>query len=171
MDKPRLYLMLGYPGAGKTSVAKIIEKLTGAVRLSSDDLRLQLFPHPTYSQDEHDAVYKELDRRTEALLQEGKGVIYDANLNRYIHRIEKYVIAERTNARAVLVWVQVPRDLARERAVLRGHHHLVPKDETFESMFDRVSSIIEEPREDERAYTLDGTEVDDQSVQKLLNKL
>jgi predicted kinase len=164
-------MMFGYPGAGKTSVAKVIHQLSGAVHLSSDDLRLELFPHPTYDQAEHNAVYAELNKRSEELLKQGKSVVYDANLNPYQHRTEKYEMCERTGARAVLLWVQAARDLARQRAVMRGHHHLVPQDETFESMFDRVTSIIEEPREDEPLYTIDGTDLKKSDVADILARL
>lgn len=171
MNQPTLFMMFGYPGAGKTTTAKIIHELTGAEHLASDVIRLEMFPKPTYNQAEHDALYAELDKRTEELLKAGKSVIYDANLNRYVHRLEKYALCDRTKARAILLWVQAPKDLARERAVLRGHHHLVPQDETFESMFDRVSNTLEEPREDEPLYTLDGTTLDKNVVAEILDRL
>lgn len=164
-------MMFGYPGAGKTTTAKIINDLTGAEHLSSDVLRLELFPNPTYTQEEHDAVYAELDKRAEELLRQGKSVIYDANLNRYKHRLEKYEMCERTKSRPILFWVQAERELARDRAVLRGHHHLVPKDETFESMFDRVTSVIEEPQEDEPLYIVDGTRLHKHDVAEILARL
>lgn len=171
MTQPILFMMFGYPGAGKTTTAKVIEKVTGATRLSSDELRLELFPSPTYAQEEHDAVYAELNKRAEELLNGGKSVIYDANLNRYQHRLEKYELAGRTHAKPVLFWIQAPRELARERAVMRGHHHLVPKDETFETMFDRVTGVIEEPQEDEPVYTIDGTNLDENAISEILYRL
>ena len=171
MKRPTLFMMFGYPGAGKTTTAKMVQELTGAEHLASDVIRLEMFPEPTYSQDEHDALYAELDKRTAALLAADKSVIYDANLNRYLHRLEKYALCDKTKARAVLLWVQAPKDLARERAVLRGHHHLVPKDETFESMFDRVSGTLEEPREDEPLYTLDGANLHKAAVLEILDRL
>src|SRR2546430_16282489 len=121
-----LYMMLGYPGAGKTTAAGIIAELTGAVRLSSDELRLRVFKQPAFTQAEHDAVYATLDYLTELLLAEGGSVVYDANLNRFEHRQEKYDLCERTKARPVVLWLQTSVELAKKRAVLRGHHHLVP---------------------------------------------
>ena len=171
MNQPTLFMMFGYPGAGKTTAAKVVQEITGAEHLSSDVLRLELFPNPTYDQAEHDAVYAKLDERAEEYLRQGKSVIYDANLNRYKHRLEKYELCDRTGAKAVLLWVQTPKQLARERAVMRGHHHLVPKDETFESMFDRVTSIIEEPQEDEPLYTINGNPLNRNEVSELLSRL
>lgn len=171
MSQPILFMMFGYPGAGKTTAAQAIHELTGAAHLSSDALRLELFPNPTYSQEEHDTVYAELNKRTEELLRQGKSVVYDANLNRYIHRLEKYEMSSRTGAKPVLLWVQAPKDLARKRAVMRGHRHLVPKDETFESMFDRVTSVIEEPREDEPVYTVNGNPLDKKAIAEIVSRL
>ena len=71
---PTLYLMFGYPGAGKTTVAKIIEQLTGATHLSSDEERVRLFSRPDFSQTEHEKLYDTLDRETESLLADGKDV-------------------------------------------------------------------------------------------------
>jgi predicted kinase len=171
MGQPTLFLMLGYPGAGKTTTAKLVSQLSGAVHLSSDSIRLELFPSPTYSQAEHDTVYQTLDERTRQHLLQGRSVIYDGNLNRYTHRAEKYTLSQQAGARPVVLWVQTPKELARTRAVLRGHHHLVPQDETFESMFDRVAGAIEEPRTDEPVHALDGTSVTQGTVGKVLQNL
>lgn len=156
--------MLGYPGAGKTTTAKIIHELTGAVHLSSDKMRLEMFAQPTFSSDEHDKLYAALDTQTEQLLSEGKSVIYDANLNRYQHRQEKYEICKKTGAEPVLIWLQTPRALAKERAVHDSRKDLVPKQETAAAMFERIANIIEEPSADEQAVVLDGSHVTKESV-------
>lgn len=161
-------MLFGYPGSGKTTTAKILADLTGAVRLSSDEIRLEMFAKPRYTQAEHDVVYATINQRAEELLANGKDVIYDANLNRFVHRAEKYELCRVVGARPVLFWIQVPEDIARNRAVMRAHHHLVPEDETFESMFDRVSSVLEEPRPGEPMTIIDGTEVNRDAVQKAL---
>lgn len=165
---PTLYLMLGYPGAGKTTTAKVIRELTGAEHLSSDALRLELFPNPQFSQAEHDELYKILDTRTERLLREGKDVIYDANLNRQRHRQDKYDICQRTNAKSVLVWVQTSKGLAKQRASTNDRLQLVPHGETLEQMFDRIAEIIEEPTADEPFVSIDGTQVTPDYVAKTL---
>lgn len=161
--------MLGYPGAGKTTTAEVIHELTGAVHLSSDKLRLEMFSRPTFDQTEHDKLYKALDAKTEKLLEEGKSVIYDANLNRYQHRVDKYGICQRTGARPVLIWVQTPKELAKQRATKTNRLHLVPKNETLEQMFDRIAGIIEEPGANEPHTVIDGTQISPEYVAKHLD--
>lgn len=161
--------MLGYPGAGKTTTAEIIHAQTGAIHLSSDKMRLEMFDRPTFSADEHDKLYAALDAQTEQLLSEGKSVIYDANLNRYQHRQEKYEICEKSHAEPVLIWLQTPRALAKERAMHDSRKQLIPKQETAADMFERIADIIEEPTANEQAIALDGSNVTRESVASALH--
>lgn len=165
---PTLFMLIGYPGAGKTTTAKIIHELTGAEYISSDELRGKMFPHPTFSQVEHDELYRRLDRLTESALREGKDVIYDANLNRYRHRKEKYDICARTNAKPVLLWVQTARELAKNRAIHNSRSHLWPKEETPQEMFERIAKVIEKPRADEPYMDVDGTRITTEYMRNLL---
>lgn len=165
---PTLYLMLGYPGAGKTTAAKAIQELTGAVHVSSDEVRLEMFEKPDFSQTEHNNLYDYLDAYTEKLLREGADVIYDANLNRFQHRQDKYAICKRVGAKSVLVWVQTPKAIAKERATHIGRFHLVPQHETASQMFDRIADIIEEPGSDEPYISVDGTKGLKPYISKLL---
>lgn len=158
-QKPTLYLMLGYPGAGKTTAAEIIHDLTGAVHMSSDKQRLKMFPAPSFSETEHAALYSALDRKTEKLLQAGQDVIYDANLNRHRHRVEKYTICERVGATPVLIWVKAPKELAKTRASHTSRLHLVPHHESPEAMFNRIARVLEEPHPNEPYTQLDGTKI------------
>lgn len=164
----RLYMMLGYPGAGKTTTAGMLRSLTGAINLSSDAIRSEMFPKPVFSEEEHNKLYQYLDAETERLLGAGKDVIYDANLNRREHRTEKYAICERTNAEPVLLWLRTPRDVAKERASHTSRQHLWPPNETAEQMFDRIADVIEAPGSDEACIEVDGTKVTPHYLRELL---
>lgn len=163
-------MMLGYPGAGKTTTAKAIAELTGAEHISSDIIRTEMFTQPTFSQEEHDKLYAELDRRTEAALAEGKDVIYDANLNRLVHRQEKYDICKRTNAKSLLLWVKTPREIAKTRAVHDSRQHLWPKGEAPHDMFERIAKVIEEPDQHESFIEVDGTKVSPAYIAELFEQ-
>lgn len=154
-----LYLMMGYPGAGKTTAAKVIHELTGAEHVSSDTMRLKMFPQPTFNQIEHDQLYRKLDKEVEQLLTEGRDVIYDANLNRYRHRQEKYDICQRTKATHKLIWIQTPKELAKSRATHQSRAHLVPHNESPATMFERIARVIEDPHHSEPYIIIDGTQI------------
>jgi len=157
MTQPILYMLLGYPGAGKTTAAKIIEKLSGAHRLTSDEERLKRFSTPHFTESEHTQLYRQLDDETEELLASGQSVIYDANLNRYTHRADKYEICRRTNARAVLIWLDTDRDLSERRSSNIKRQKLWPVGETPQAMFERIANLIEPPRDNETPIILDGS--------------
>lgn len=171
MKSPTLYLMLGYPGAGKTTVSEYIHKYTGAVHLNSDQFRLRMFKEPLdISDTEHENMYKLLDHITERTLRSGKSVVYDANLNRYAHRKEKYAIAKRVKADVKLVWVRTALDEARERATVRAEQH--PDHRPFGNMqpkvFDRLTKQIEPPKKEEKAVEIDGNEINGPAIRQAL---
>lgn len=167
MTKSVLYLMFGYPGAGKTTTAKLIESVTGATRLSSDETRLELFPKPTFSTDEHDKLYHYLNTRCAELLKGGTSVIYDANLNRRQHRQEKYDIAKEHRAESRLIWVKTARELAKQRATHQTREHFVPQHETATAMFERIADVLESPTAEERPIIIDGSHVTDSDIQRI----
>lgn len=168
---PTLHLLLGYPGAGKTTFASALRRVTGAYHLSSDKMRLELFPDPTFSQYEHDVLYEELNELTKMILEDNEDVIYDANLNRYRHRAEKYELAKKLGVDFKLWWIKVPREIARARRVGEVTTYLIPDGETPENMFDRVVDVFEEPDLPSEPYiVVDGTKITDEYVKKLLNQ-
>lgn len=165
---PTLHLLMGLPGSGKSTFAKLLQKQTFAIRLSSDDYRLMLFAHPTFSQKEHDNLYALLDHNVEHLLASGHDVIYDANLNRRVHRDEKYKLARRHGAKVILWWLDVPRALAKERRLSTQDERLIPEGESSENMFDRVTKIIELPDNDEHAVRVVGVDLTADKVAELV---
>lgn len=162
--------MFGYAGAGKTTTANVLHELTGAAHLSSDAVRSALFSKPTFSEAEHEELYRYLDSTTESLLKAGNDVIYDANLNRRQHRQDKYDICRRTNAQPILIWVKTPRDMAKKRSADTSRQHLWPPNTSPEQLFERVAEAIEEPGSDEPHIEVDGTRVSPGYIQGLITQ-
>jgi len=161
--------MLGLPGSGKTTAAAEIARQTGAVHISSDAFRLAQFNPPQFTQAEHDILYRTLDYVTELLLTKGMQVIYDANVNRYAHRKDKYDICQKIDADCTLLWVQTQTEVARSRRIDESHALLVPPYETAADMFDRIASIFESPDSTAEPYTiLDGTQITAEYIRQRL---
>ncbi len=164
--------MVGYPGSGKTTAAKIIHEQTGAVHLWADHERKQRFARPTHSHEENLKLYAELNDMTAKLLGEGKSVIFDTNFNFYKDRQKLREIANTHDAQTVVVWVVAPHDLAKQRAV---HESNGQDTRVFGNMpldhFERIARNLQEPREDEQPVRLDGANISPDSVSSALEPI
>ena len=172
MKKPILYLFVGYPGAGKTTIAKHIEDLTGAVHIWADRERQIMFGHPTHSRDESHELYDYLNSATARLLDDGESVIFDTNFNFRKDRDHLRQIAAEHGAEAVVVWVTTPKELAKRRAIEESDgdgQHTRLYGNMDEAVFERIAGHLEPPSDDEKVLKIDGTEIDRDTVAGLLS--
>ncbi|MEK7594907.1 MAG: ATP-binding protein [Patescibacteria group bacterium] len=169
MDKPKLYLMVGYPGAGKTTVAQTIADHTGAVHLWSDAERHNMFPNPSHSEQESLELYDNLNERTEQLLSQGESVIFDTNFSFRADRQKLREIANRQNAETIVLWINTSAEIAKERAVGAEINRNGYMASMSEERFDTIVSKLEEPTEDEKVIKIDGAKVDANTVIQLLS--
>ncbi len=156
-NTPILYLLVGYPGSGKTTTSKFIHELTGAVHLWADHERSRRFEHPTHDHQENIDLYGALNRETRDLLRAGKSVIFDTNFNFYKDRKKLRVLAAKEGAQSLVIWVQAPLELARKRAT---EHSDNQETRIWGNMplerFERISSNLQPPKESEQPIILDG---------------
>ena len=167
MSKRKLYLFVGYPGAGKTTIAQAIAKQTGAKHLWADVERHKLFPKPTHSIEESTALYRQLNDATDYLLQQGRSVVFDTNFNYAADRQKLRDIADKHGAETIIVWVDTPLDIAKQRAV---HSQVARNGYDFvmsESQFDDIARKLEPPTESEKVLKIDGTNFDESSLAAL----
>lgn len=170
MGKPTLYLMMGYPGSGKTAVAKMISEATGAVHLWSDVERHKMFGNPTHSETESTELYDALNRRAEELLHKKKSVVFDTNFNFIADRQKLKEIADKQGADTVLIWVVVPEEVARQRSVETGQKRNGYHTRMTDEQFDDIVAKLEPPTKDEKVIKIDGMKLDAATVLDLLSK-
>jgi len=170
MDTPKLYFFIGYPGAGKTTLSKKIEEATGAFHIWADDQRHKYFPEATHSEEESIKLYKILNEQAEDLLKSGKSVIFDTNFNYYDDREMMREIAEKSGAEPVLIWLDIPKELAKQRAVCTDVTRNGYKISMSEEQFDAISSKLEPPKNNEQFIKVSADDPDFEQVLKMLNK-
>jgi predicted kinase len=161
--------MVGYPGSGKTTTARIIQELTGAVHLWADHERNKRFVNPTHSHTENIQLYDELNKEVQRLLHAGKSVIFDTNFNFASDRKRLRAIADAEGARSTVVWVTTDQELAKTRATKQSHGQ---ETRIWGNMsvadFTRIASKLQPPSPGEQALTLDGTTVTVEAVRKTI---
>jgi len=162
--------MLGYPGAGKTTTAKIIHDLTGAEHLWADHVRREMYKTPTYSHQENLHLYAHLNDTTDKLLSVGKSVIFDTNFNFYKDRRRLQEMAAKYGAKTVVFWIQAPKKLAKQRATIDAHLHKHTRilGHMPEVDFERMATNLEPPHDDEVVITFDGAQVNEEVVRDKL---
>ena len=108
--------LTGHSGSGKSAIARELVRLLherGAEVsvLESDVMRTQLTPFPRYDDQDRDFFYGSLANIGVGLVQEGRGVIFDATANRRAYRDA----ARKRIARFAEVHVDTPLEVCRAR--------------------------------------------------------
>lgn len=172
MNRLVLYLTVGYPGAGKTTVSKLIHELTGATHLWADKIRRERFGKPTYTHQENIELYGHLNELAAELLAAKQSVIFDTNFNFFKDREKLRKIAKDHGAEAVVVWVNTDKQTARRRAVDKARlggtrilGHMPAPD------FERMAANLEPPKPEEKALEIVGENVSKNSIERLLRSV
>jgi predicted kinase len=116
---PPLIVVSGLPGTGKSFFCrKLAERLSFLV-LASDTLRKILFTSPQYQESENKRLFSACHILIEELLRKGIPVIFDATNLLEHHREYFYRAAERAGAKLILVCVEAPTEVVRQRLLAR----------------------------------------------------
>jgi len=117
--EPPLIVVSGLPGTGKSFFCrKLAEKLPFLI-LASDTLRKVFFSSPQYKESENKRLFSACHVLIEDLLRKGIPVIFDATNLLEHHREYLYRAAERAEAKLILVWVEAPTEVVRQRLLAR----------------------------------------------------
>jgi predicted kinase len=169
MASSTLYLFVGVPGAGKTTTAEIISEKTEAIHLWADAERHKLFANPTHSLEESESLYADLNNRTEQMLSNGESVVFDTNFNFYEDRQKLRALADKYNAKTVLIWVTTPLGIARNRAVGTHRYRNGYMNKMSKEQFDAIAAKLENPRDEEQPIQIDGSDVQKSDIIRILD--
>jgi predicted kinase len=168
MSQPVLYIFVGYPGAGKTTAAQILEQITGAEHVWVDRERQRLYGK-VYVPENSQELYAGLNAHAAHLLGQGKSVIYDTNFSFYKDRTIMRELADEYGAKLVLIWLCTPKDVAAQR--IADEHANTPTRKyvnmTTED-FERVAGHLEPPKPDEHAIRINGVDLTENTLKQAL---
>ena len=144
-----LVMLSGLPGSGKSHLASEICRRYPLAHLESDALRKALFKRPGYTQQESSRVFAAVHALLDSLLARGAPALLDATNLKEAHRQPVYDIAERHNAKLIIVQTIAPEAVVRRRmgARLAGANPLDRSDagiDVYEAMRDEAEPIQRE---------------------------
>ncbi len=117
---PVFIVLSGLPGSGKSYFSHRLAERIPVVILESDALRKTLFPHPVYTPRESGLLFEAIHVLTGHLLGQGISVVLDATNLSERHRETLYRIADRHGAKLVIVYLEAPPEVIKERLAARG---------------------------------------------------
>lgn len=119
-ERPLLILFCGLPGAGKTTVARLRERETGAIRFSTDEWMADL--GVDFFDGMRDSVQMRLDRLWRELLERGQSVIVEDGTWKREERDAMRHVAKAVNAVTEIHCFDVTLDELWRRLDLRNAH-------------------------------------------------
>ena len=158
MPKPYLYILCGFPFAGKSTLAREIESSLGIRRVSIDEINDErgIWNGETgMSAEEWDQTYQEAYQRIATYLSQNEDVIDEsANFTRE-QRDRLRDIAEQCHAQAGVIFIDIPLSEARRRwqANRQTRIRADVRDEDFAHVIDNFTP----PTEDEHVLRYDGS--------------
>lgn len=112
LSKPVLICLYGFPGAGKSHVARNLTDELLISNVSADRIRSELFESPRYDPQENAIVTHLMNYMTEEFLNTSVSVIYDINAYRVSQRRHLREMAKKHKAEYLLVWLQIDPESA-----------------------------------------------------------
>jgi predicted kinase len=137
---PVLYLVMGLPASGKTTLARALADRTGALHLSSDALRAELCSRGRYDADTKEQVYQEMLGRARNALLNHRPVVADATFHLRARREPFLTLASELKVPCHLVEVQ-----ASDRTTLERLRHPRPDSEATWEVYRLLKASYEPP--------------------------
>lgn len=167
---PTLVMLSGLPGSGKSYLARRLRERLRAEIVEADRVRKALFADPLYTAEESRLVHRVCRIVVGNILRRGGNVIYDATNLVEFHRTFVYRLAERCQARLVIVQTVAPEEVIRERLASRlAARHPFDASDADWGVYEKLKrSISKRDRFAYRVTVVDTTQDVEESVARIL---
>lgn len=158
LTRPSLILFYGYPGSGKTFLARQLSEDLQAAHIHSERIRFELFERPRYDRQENQIIEHLMRYMAEEFLKAGISVLYDINAMRASQRRELRELARRNKAEVVMTWLQIDQESAFTRATKRDKRRADDKfaEPLSKDAFMRTISAMQNPDLTEEYIVISG---------------
>lgn len=136
LTRSTLIMMYGFPGAGKTYLARQLSEDLQAANVQSDRIRYELFEQPNHDRREDEIVNHLTEYMAEEFLNASLSVVLDGNTMTLAQRRKFRNIAQKAKAQTLIVWIQIDIESAFSRAIKRDHRKT---DDKYARKYDRTN--------------------------------
>jgi len=144
--EPAFIVVSGLPGTGKSFFCKKLAERLPVLILESDALRRTLFPAPAYTPQESSRLFRDIHNLIEVLLKKGIPLILDATNLSEQYRERLYNIADRLNAKLIMVRVEAPPELVHERLKARSEKNSESKSDADWAVYQKMKPAVQKIR-------------------------
>ena len=151
LNKPVLVSLYGFPGSGKSFVARNLAEHVQMAHVSADRIRSELFAKPRYDKQENAIVAHLMNYMTEEFLGAGLSVVYDTQALSASQRRRLRELAAKHRAAYLLVWLQIDVESAFTRTQRRDRRTTDDKfaqPQTRDS-FNRQLATMQNPKDEQ----------------------
>lgn len=141
LDRPRLVVVCGLPGVGKTTVAGAIADRIDGELIRTDIVRKNIRSTPAYTDDETRAVYRRVFSIAGTRIERGENVVLDGTFRRAELRDQAEALAEEWEAVFDLVKVECTEDIVKERIENRTDDASDADFEVYQTLRERFEPI------------------------------
>ncbi len=172
LSKPVLICLYGFPGSGKSFVARNLAEHMKIAYISSDQLRSELFAKPRYDTQENAIISHLMRYMCEEFLGAGLSVVYDGSTQRGIQRRKLRELAARHGASYLLVWLQIDAQSAFGRTQHRDRRTIDDKfaQPLSQQSFNHQLSEMQNPK-DEQYLVISGKHAFGTQKSAIVNRL
>lgn len=180
-DQPKLIIMCGLMGTGKTTIAKKLAKMNGWTLISSDAVRKELagmlatrheyvaWGKEIYSNEFSEKAYARINEIAEELLKQGKSVVADASYRKRSERARTHAIARAMNAEFTCIELVCPEEELKRRLTGRMYKRGEISDGRWTIFSDQKASFekVDDFTKEEHII-VDTSKPKDQSVKEVM---
>jgi predicted kinase len=173
LAKPVLICLYGFPGSGKSYVARNLVDVVQMAHVSGDRIRSELFENPRYDAQENAIVTHLMNYMTHEFLNSGVSVVYDTNSLRIAQRRTLRELARNNKAEFLLIWLQIDPDSAFARTQDRDRRttddrYAQPQDS---NTFEKSLSSMQNPQPGEEYLVISGKHTFTTQKNAVVNRL
>ncbi|MFA7301658.1 MAG: ATP-binding protein [Candidatus Shapirobacteria bacterium] len=154
-ESPKLVVLMGLPGSGKSHVSNYLHEKYGFTVLSGENISFAIFNKVDCTGAEYSLSYDILRQLATKLISQGYSVVIDGTNLKYIFRQQIY--NEVNCPDTTILYLKVNDNLALNRVSQRGVNFKDSKNiksQISPETFDRFKNQLEEPLHNEKSITL-----------------